>query len=132
MGRGAGQETRQVSPEAAHASCGEPCQVLTRVLVLIQASELLSDVLLLQVEEALLLLLQPAEAPPPEGRVLVHQTPHLHLRLVGGGVARLVIVPLGRHTLFFIVHLAIILVALETKRPGYQGDRQQEDQPRPG
>lgn len=47
------------------------------------ASQLLAKALLLQVEDALLLLLQPAEAPSPEHRVLIHQLLDSHLRLVG-------------------------------------------------
>ena len=43
---------------------------------------------LLQAEDALLFHLQPAEAPSPEGGVVVHQTAHPHLGLrAGAGLA---------------------------------------------
>lgn len=53
----------------------------TRVLAL--SSEFLGDVLLLQVHDALLFLLEPAEAPSPESWVLLHQLLDPDLRLDG-------------------------------------------------
>lgn len=53
----------------------------TRVLAL--SSQFLGDVLLLQIQDALLFLLEPAEAPSPEGRVLLHQLLDSDLRLEG-------------------------------------------------
>lgn len=55
---------------------------LTQVLVL--SSQLLGNVLLLQVQDALLFLFQPAETPSPECRVLLHQLLDSDLRLQGG------------------------------------------------
>lgn len=56
---------------------------MTPTCVLALSSEFLRDVLLLQVQDALLFLLQPAEAPSPKSRILLHQFLDSDLRLEG-------------------------------------------------
>lgn len=69
--------------EAESRSEGSEAEVWAELLTLGVASQLLAEAVLLQVEDALLLLLQPAEAASPEHRVLIHQLLHPLLRLVG-------------------------------------------------
>lgn len=95
--------------------------VLARALVLVLVPQLLGDVLLLQVEQPLLFLLQPAEAPSPERRVLVHQTLHSQLWLLGGDVA--LALPLGGVALL-AVHILILEEESDEKRRRVQFRKQ--------
>lgn len=72
--------------------------------------QLLGDVLLLQIQDPLLFLLQPAEAPPPERRVLLHQPLYSHL----GGVGA-VLGPAHLHGLTF---LSVYVLILESRAGG--------------
>lgn len=85
-------------------------EVKPLTLVLVLSSELLGDVLLLQVQDSLLLLFQPAEASSPERRVLVHQFLDSDLWLLGAVVRP---APVSQKRLsLFTVHIII----LETKK----------------
>lgn len=79
---------------------------LTQVLVLVLSSQLLGNVLLLQVQDALLFLFQPAETPSPECRILLHQLLDSDLRLQGA-VASLA--PVFRQQLIFFTVGVIVL-----------------------
>lgn len=81
----------------------------TRTLVLVLAPQLLGDVLLLQVLDALLFLLQPAEAPSPEGRVLLHEALNSDLWRVAAVLLTSSSVPLRR-----LSSVAVHVVVLET------------------
>lgn len=77
----------------------------TLTLVWVLSSEFLGDVLLLQVQDSLLFLFQPAEASSPERRVLVHQplNPDLrHIRCVAGS-ASILLRTLARYAVHIII-----------------------------
>lgn len=80
--RGGARDMSQMSPLLQIVISEREVKPLTLVLVLVLSSELLGDVLLLQVQDSLLLLFQPAEASSPERRVLVHQFLDSDLRLL--------------------------------------------------
>lgn len=86
--------------------------VLTLALVL--SSQLLGDVLLLQVQEPLLLLFHPAEPSSPECRVLLHQSLNSDL-WVAGAVVVFVHVPVSLSLRGFS-SLAVYVVVLDTSQ----------------
>lgn len=85
---------------------GQEMKPLTVVLVLVLSSQLLGNVLLLQVQDALLFLFEPAETSSPKCRVLLHQLLDSDLWLQGGVTS---LAPVFRQRLIFFTVGVIVL-----------------------